>query len=262
MEARKINGIGYTVAKWPLDAAKATIVFIHGAGGTRNFWQAQVEGLAGRANTVAIDLPGHGTSDGDGHDKVEDYARAVVDFMNAIEAPNPITCGFSLGGAITQQILLEYPDLARAGILICSGATMKVGPALFESIEKDYNGFVDFICKLASSKKTDPELVRPFREDFLSLKADTTHGDFRACNRFDVTDRLSSVAVPVLVVTAEEDKLTPPKFGDALEKGIKNATRAHIIGAGHIVPMEKSGEVNKSILKFIDQTGLYLGVTL
>ena len=64
MEARKINGIGYTAAKWPLDPAKATIVFIHGAGGTGNFWQAQVEGLAGRANTVAIDLPGHGTSDG------------------------------------------------------------------------------------------------------------------------------------------------------------------------------------------------------
>ncbi len=243
-------------AKWPLDPAQATIVFIHGAGGTGAFWQAQVEGLAGRANTIAVDLPGHGTSDGSGKDKIEDYARAVADFMNAIEAPNPIPCGFSLGGAITQQILLDYPDLARAGILISSGATMKVGPAIFESIENDYNGFVGMICKLAASKKTDPELVRPFRQDFFSLKAEATLGDFRACNRFDVTDRLSSIAVPVLVVTAEEDKLTPPHCGEILEKGIKKASLIHIMGAGHIVAVEKPDDVNKAILKFLDQTGL------
>jgi len=256
MEARKINGIGYSVESWPLDPARATLVFIHGAGGTGTFWQAQVEVLSERFNTIAIDLPGHGTSDGGGKDRIEDYARAVVDFMKAIEAPNPIFCGFSLGGAITQQILLDYPDLARAGILICSGATMKVGPAIFESIQNDYNGFVEFICKLAASKKTGPEVVGLFRDDFLSLQAGVTLGDFRACNRFDVTNRLSSITVPVLVVTAEDDKLTPPQNGDALARGIKNATRAHIIEAGHIVAVEKSEEVNQTILEFLEQTGL------
>lgn len=256
MDVRKINDIGYVAGKWPLDPARATIVFIHGAGGTGAFWQAQIEGLAGRFNTVAVDLPGHGTSDGGGKDRIEDYARAVADFMKAMEAPNPIFCGFSMGGAVTQQILIDCPDLAGAGILICSGATMKVGPAIFESIENDYNGFVGMICKFAASKKTNPELVRPFRQDFFSLKAEATLGDFIACNRFDVTDRLSSIEVPVLVVTAEEDKLTPPKYGEALVRGIKNATRAHIIDAGHIVALEKSEEVNQTILRFLDQTGL------
>ena len=256
MEVGKKNGMGYMAAKWPLDPARATIVFIHGAGGTGTFWQAQIEGLAERANTIAIDLPGHGTSDGGGKDRIEDYARAVAAFLNAIEAPNPVPCGFSMGGATAQQILLDYPDLARAGILICSEATMRVGPVIFESIENDYNGFVDFICKLAAAKKPDPEVVRQFRKDLLSLKAEATHGDFMACNRFDVTNRLSSITVPVLVVTAEEDKLTPPRCGDVLEKGIKNATRAHIRDAGHIVPLEKSDEVNQTILKFLDQAGL------
>ena len=48
MIVRKINGIGYMAAKWPLDPARATLVFIHGAGGSGDFWQAQVEGLAGQ----------------------------------------------------------------------------------------------------------------------------------------------------------------------------------------------------------------------
>jgi pimeloyl-ACP methyl ester carboxylesterase len=255
MEARKVNGMGYMTAKWPLDPARATLVFIHGAGGSGDFWQAQVEGLTGRANTIAVDLPGHGTSDGGTKDRIEDYARAVADFMKAMEVPNPILCGFSMGGAVTQQILLDYPDLARAVILICSGATLKVHPAIFESIQNDYNGFVDFISKLAASPKTDPEVVRPFREDFLRLKAEAAYRDFQACNHFDVTERLSSIAVPVLVVTAEEDKLTPPQNGEALVMGIKNANRAHINGAGHVVAIEKSDEVNQTILEFLDQTG-------
>jgi pimeloyl-ACP methyl ester carboxylesterase len=253
MEARKINGIGYIAAKWPLDPAKPTLVFIHGAGGTGNYWQAQVEGLAKSVNTVAPDLPGHGQSDGSGYDQIEDYARAVADFIKTIEAPNPILAGFSMGGAITQQILLDNPGLARMGILICCRATMKVGPAIFEGIENDYSGFADFLCKIAASKKTAPELVRPFREELLKVNADVTHGDFRACNRFDVSDRLSSIAVPVLVVTAEEDKLTPPPYGEALMQGIKNATRAHIKDAGHIVALEKPDEMNAAILKFLDQ---------
>ena len=60
----------------------------------------------------------------------------------------------------------------------------------------------------------------------------------------------------MLVVTAEEDKLTPPKFGEFLEKEIKNASRVHIMDAGHIVPIENPDEVNKTITKFLDQTGL------
>ena len=255
MITRKINGISCLAAKWPLDSAKATLVFIHGAGGTGKFWQAQIEGLAAAANTVAIDLPGHGLSGASGYDTIEDYALATAELIKTLEAPAPIPCGFSMGGAITQQILLDYPDLARAAILICSGATMPVGSAIFESIQNDYNGFVDFLCKIAASKKSAPGVVRSFRDDLLKTKAETTLGDFTACNRFDVTTRLSSIAVPVLIVTAEEDKLTPSQHGEALVRAIKNSTRTHIHDAGHIVAVEKIAEVNQTILQFLDQTG-------
>ena len=256
MQERKTNGIGYLAGDWPLDPEKSTIVFIHGAGGSSLFWQAQINGLSAHVNTVAIDLPGHGRSRETGKSKVEEYAPTVVDLIQAIDAPKPVVCGFSLGGAISQLLLLEYPHRFKAGILINTGARMPVVPAFFKSIENDYKGFVEWISKLAASKKTDPKLVSSFTEDFLRCKPEIAIGDFRACDRFDVTDQLSAIDVPVLVVTAEDDKLTPPKYGEALEKGIENATRAHIMDAGHIVPMEKPDEINKTILKYLDQTGL------
>ena len=96
MESRKINGMGYMTAKWPLDPTRATLVFIHGAGGTGAFWQAQIEGLAGSFNTIAIDLPGHGASGGGAKDKIEDYARVVIDLIKQLDIPNPIACGLRI----------------------------------------------------------------------------------------------------------------------------------------------------------------------
>ena len=256
MEHRKTNGIGYLAGEWPLDPAKSTIVFIHGAGGSGAFWSAQVQGLAARFNTIALDLPGHGRSGGGGKTKIEDYVKAVVDFIKQADIPTLVPCGLSMGGAITQQLLLDYRDQVKAGILISTGAWLKVAPAIFEIIENDYNGFVDMIGKLAASKITDPVLLQPFKDEMAGCKPEITHGDFQACNRFNITDRLSSIDAPVLVVSAQEDQLTPPKNADLLEKTIKNAERAHIMDAGHVVPMEKPVEVNQAILEFLDRNGL------
>ncbi len=250
------KGIGYVAGSCPLDPEKSTIVFIHGAGGSSLFWQAQVKGLVARANTIAIDLPGRGRSGNEGRNTVEDYAEAVIVLIKEINPPNPIPCGLSMGGAVTQQLLLDYQDLFKAGVLISTGSRLKVTPVIFETIEKDYHEFVNMIGKLAASKNTDPGLVEPFQQDTACCEAETTHGDFRACDSFDSSNHLSSIEVPVLVVTAEDDVLTPPRYGDFLEKHIKNASRAHIKDAGHIVPMEKPEEVNRIIKNFLDEAGL------
>lgn len=256
MEERKTNGIGYITGRWPLDPAKSTIVFVHGAGGSSTFWSAQVQGLAAQFNTIAPDLPGHGRSGGGGNTKIKAYARAVADFIKQVDIPIPVPCGLSMGGAITQQLLLDFRDQFKAGILISTGARLKVAPAIFEAIEKDYNGFVDMIGNLAASKKTNPGLIQPFKDEMAGCKPQITHGDFQACNRFNITDRLASVDAPVLVLSAQDDKLTPPNYADFLEKTIKTAERAHIMDAGHVVPMEKPVEVNQAIAEFLDRNGL------
>jgi len=253
MLEREMNGIGYLAGDWPLDSQKSTLIFIHGAGGSSLFWQEQVKVLSARLNTIAIDLPGRGRSTGEGKQKIADYAEVVAHFLTAIDISDPVLCGLSMGGAIVQQMLLDYPDRLKAGILIGTGASMKVAPAFFETIEKDYSGFADWLSKICVSKKTDPQKANPFREDLLRCRPEVTIGDFGACDRFDVVDQVSAIKAPVLVVTSEEDKLTPLKFGEFLEKSIKKARRIHIMDAGHLAPMEKSEETNQAILNFLDE---------
>jgi pimeloyl-ACP methyl ester carboxylesterase len=256
MEQRLANGIGYVAGAWPLDPGKATLVFIHGAGGTSAFWSAQLQGLVERVNTVAVDLPGHGHSTGDGKSKIADYAQAVVEFISQIAMPKTIPCGLSMGGAITQQLLIDHRDQIEAGILVSTGARLKVAPVIFETIEKDYSAFVEMIGKMAVSAKTGSGPAQAYKDELAGCNPEVTKGDFQACNRFDAVERLTAIEAPVLVVSAQDDKLTPPKYADVLEMDIKNASRSHIMDAGHIVPMEKPLEFNQAILEFLDRNGL------
>lgn len=255
MEAQKIGGIGFIAGRWPLDPDKYSLVFIHGAGGSGAFWQPQIDALADKANTVALDLPGHGRSDSPGKDKIENYAQVVNAFVDELKIPKPIPCGVSMGGAIAQQLLMDFAQRYAAAILMGTGARMGVAPVIFETIENDFSAFVDMIGTFAVSQKTDPALLQPFKEEFARGKPEIVLGDFQACDRFDSRSGLSSIKVPVLIITSEDDKLTPAKYGEFLEKNIQKGKRVHLMDAGHIVSVERPDEVNTVILEFLDTLG-------
>jgi pimeloyl-ACP methyl ester carboxylesterase len=252
MEEMLWGEYAFICGQWPLDPRRSTLVFIHGAGESSRLWHAQVEGLKSRANTVALDLPGHGRSGGAARRRVEDYAAVTVDFITAIAAPSPIPCGLSMGGAITQQLLLDHSAHVRGGIIISSGARLRVLPSLFEMIDAGMPAYVEMIDRLGFSEKTPPSVKKPFLEDSLNARPEVAHGDFTACDGFDVMQRLGAIQAPVLIITAEDDRLTPSKYGEFLEMNIPKAVRAHILDAGHFVPIEKPLDVNAAIIRFLD----------
>ena len=113
MHELKSDGIGFVAGRWPLDKGLATVVFMHGSGGSRVLWHPQVEALADRMNTVAVDLPGRGRSDGEGLSSIPGYAARVAEFIESIEAPRPVPCGLSIGGGIVLQPFIPRYLLGR-----------------------------------------------------------------------------------------------------------------------------------------------------
>jgi pimeloyl-ACP methyl ester carboxylesterase len=255
MNAQKVSGIKFVAGNWPLDPDKTTVLFIHGSGGSHKLWKYQVDALAPRLNTIAVDLPGHGSSEGAGFNRVADYAAAVSTFIDAVEAPRPVPCGLSLGGAIVQQLLIDDRGRFPAGILVGTGARLKVLPAIFEAIEKDFDGFLDILDQYAFSPKTSSAVKKPVLKDTARCDHFVTYGDYVACNGFDVMGRLTEIQAPTLVVTAEDDRMTPPKYGDYLEKQIPGAARKHIMEAGHHMPVEQPEQFNQAVVDFLPANG-------
>ena len=249
-------GLAFKANTWPLDSRKPTLFFIHASGFSSIIWDNQLKGLGDRTNAIALDLPGHGRSLGEGYQTIPEYTHTVMDFISRLNPPRPIPAGLSMGGAITLQLLIDHPDRFPAGILLCTGARMKVTPIIFEPIEKNYPAFVESFKQFAISPKTDPAIIQPILDDNLKCLPSVVYGDYQACDRFDVRDRLHEIKAKVLVVSSEDDLLTPPKFGEFLANNIKNARRVHIMDAGHLLPVEKPDELNRAIIAFLDQAGL------
>ncbi len=252
MIAGRQNGIAYLAGRWPLDPDRPTLIFIHGSGQQGSFWQAQVGGLADVANTIALDLPGHGYSQGDGFKTVPDNARTIMDFIEAIQAPSPVPCGLSLGGAIALHLLIENGDRLKAGILANTGARLKVLPVIIETVERDYpahlKGLIEFA--VAPDNRSSGEVCRQV------LACSTggprvTANDFRACDAFDAMDRVAEIDVPVLVLSAEHDILTPIKYASWMAANIGGARHVSIDGAGHMSPIERPDAVNTAISHFL-----------
>lgn len=253
MIARNQNGIAFLAGHWPLIPDWPTLVCIHGAGQEGRFWQAQIDGLSGRANIIAVDLPGHGNSCGEGFSSVPEYARSIMDFIDAVNIPAPIPCGLSLGGAIALHLLVHQGNRLKAGILANTGARLKVLPAIIETIETDYDqhlkGLIAFA--VARSNQDNPDICRNVVA-CSSAGPKVTADDFRACNAFDLSDRVSSVNVPVLVLSAADDLLTPKKFADSMADQIQGARHVTLDGAGHMSPIEQPDAFNRAIDQFLD----------
>ena len=248
-----INNMPFITGRWPLDQSLITIIFIHGAGNSGNIWKNQVDGLSRYMNTISIDLPGHGENCNNGMDSIESYAEYVEEFIKAVNPINPVVCGLSMGGAITLNLLINNTINFKAGIVINSGARLKVMPAIFDLIQNEYSAYTSSITVIGASASTDPSKLRDIIIDAENCTPEIVFKDFKACSSFDVTEKLDKIDIPVLVMTAEEDNLTPKKQGIFLADHLKNASHENINNAGHFSPVEKPEEVNEAILKFIEK---------
>ena len=109
------------------DYNRPPVLLIHGAGGHHLYWPPQIRRLSNH-RVFAMDLPGHGQSDGIGRDRIEDYVDDVVAFMAAVGLNAAVWIGHSMGGAIALHAAVHRPRRVLALGLVGCGARMRVDP--------------------------------------------------------------------------------------------------------------------------------------
>ena len=253
MRTEIVEVSGTRIAYLATDAGSgAPAVFIHGAGGCKELWRAQIRHLDKKAFATAIDLPGHGDSGGEALDTIEGYVELVVKFLDALGIDKAIVCGHSMGGAIAQKLALTYPERAHALVLVATGARLRVAPLIFELLKSDPGKFAELYRQWGFSRNAKRATVDAAVEMLMKCPPEFIARDFAACDRFDVMDDVSKITAPALVVGAELDALTPPKYSMYLAEHIPDA-RLHILeDCGHTIPLEKPLVLARLIADFVE----------
>jgi len=231
------------------------IVFIHGAGGSHQVWLQQLRALGRWRRAIAVDLPGHGDSNGSGADRIEAYRDVVRGFIAALGLDRIVMVGHSMGGAITQSIALDYPGLLAAIVLVGTGVRLRVQPQIFAGLRDDAKRAVDLITKWARAPGTPAEVLKQDAEAMLRTSVPVIEGDLRACDTFNLMEQVKAITLPVLVICGIDDLVTPLKYAEYLHSQINGSQLQLVPAAGHMVMLEQPDEVNRGIEVFLERLG-------
>ncbi len=235
------------------------VLLLHGFGGDLDNWLFNIDALAEQHTVVALDLPGHGQSDRTLPGRtLGDLGRFVTRFLDAVEIPSAHVVGHSMGGAIAAQMALDHPDRIDSVVLIGSAG-------LGDEINTAYTeGFVTAQSRrdlkpLIEQLFARPELVtRQLLDDVLKYKRLDGVSELlselggslfpHGRQREQPGRRLGESGKRVLVLWGAEDRIIPVKHAS---QAPPSATVKIIDGAGHMVQLEKAGEVNALLGKHI-----------
>ncbi|MBI3015094.1 MAG: alpha/beta hydrolase [Candidatus Tectomicrobia bacterium] len=228
-----------------------TAVFVHGAGGDHTVWLAQFDALKSAGyGAVAVDLPGHGRSGGDGESSIEAFAHGVLALVHDLQIRRPVLVGHSMGGAIAMAAALISPSTLDGLVLVGSGARLRVSQQFLDGIEQNFSEAVRNICRVAFSERATAEMIERGIANMLRTSPRVLAADFRACNEFDIRDRLGALTLPALVLCGSEDRMTFPKYSQYLHERIPGSILRWVPGAGHMVMLEEPEEVSQAVLEF------------
>jgi len=200
-----------------------------------------------------LDLPSHAKSEKMPELSMDLYVDVVKTLILSLNLKDIILCGHSLGGAIAQSYFFKYPENLQALVLVSTGARLRVSSLIFEALKKNLNEYIDSIPVGAFYRKTNRNIIEKLIQEVKKTDSTVIYDDFRICDTFDTLERTNSIKVPVLILVGKQDKLTPVKYSQFFHEQIVHSQLRIIEKAGHQVMIERPGEFNEALEKFLNQ---------
>jgi pimeloyl-ACP methyl ester carboxylesterase len=227
----------YTGGK-AFNAAKPTVVFIHGVLNDHSVWILQSRYLAHHGfNVLAVDLPGHCKSDGEAPSSVEEAAAFIAALLDAAGVQKAALVGHSWGSLIALEAAARLQDRASHLVLVGTAYPMKVSPALIEASLNEPMKALNMVNVFSrSTLAAPPSALGPGTWVFGAgmalgrrvLASNTAvnvfHRGFVACDRYAGGEAaMAALTCPVLFLLGGLDQMTHPKAAQGLIKAAQTA---------------------------------------
>ncbi len=251
-----VNGrdaYAYTGGK-PFDPALPCVVFVHGALHDHSAWTLLARWFAHHGRSVlAVDLPGHGQSDGAPPASVEAAADWLVALLRAAGVKQAALVGHSMGSLIALEAAARAPELVTQLAMIGTAYPMKVSEALLNTAREQPLKAIDMVNAFSiSSTATKPGYPGPgmwlhgsnralmrrtqaAAERRLGLNL-FAH-DFAVCDRYaNGLQAAAQVRCPVSFMLGTADQMTSPKTTREIAAALKAKVVA--LKSGHSLMAE------------------------
>lgn len=242
-----------------VDGEGPAVLFVHGLGGTSNFFQVQADALAADHRVIRVDSAGAGRSGLADGISIESHADDLAAVLDALDVASAAVVGHSMGTLVARALAARHPGRVsalallgavaepadagrqaqrdRAAVLRAQG-TAPVAPgvvanALSEATRRDRPEVAAFVRELVM--RQDPE---GYARNCEALAAATDPGPV-------------DPALPLLLVTGDEDRVGPPAVSHDLAAAHGGATVEIVPGIGHWTALEAAGPVTDHLRKFL-----------
>jgi pimeloyl-ACP methyl ester carboxylesterase len=217
----------YTGGK-AFDAAKPTVVFLHGVLADHSVWGLQSRYLANHGwNVLALDLPGHCRSAGEAPSSVEVGADFVAALLDAAKVERAALVGHSWGSLIALEAAGRLKERVSHLVLVGTAAPMKV---LLDASQSDPEKAIHMINVFSRATLAPPPSAlgpgtwvwgtsvalnrRVLRSN---TKVNVFHRGFKACDSYaNAENAIAQISCPVLFILGESDQMTQPRAAQPL----------------------------------------------
>jgi 3-oxoadipate enol-lactonase len=258
------NGIG---VNYTLDgpAAAPVVTLSHSLATDLSMWDPQLKALTARYRVLRYDTRGHGGTDAPAGaytlEQLADDARAL---LRALGVQRTHWIGLSMGGMIGQTLALAAPELFLS-LSLCDTSSRiptEAKPLWQERIKTaETQGMEPLVEPTLGRWFTAP--FREQRKDVVDLvramiRATPPRGYAGCCHAIsalDLTDRLSAIKVPTLIVVGEDDQGTPVAASRAIQAQIGGSQLEILKSAAHLSNMEQPEAFTKAVTSFLSRLG-------
>ena len=250
----------YTAAH-AIDAARRTIVFVHGAGLDHSWWglQSRYFGYHG-FNVLALDLPAHGRSAGPALTTIGDMAGWVKRVLQENRIDGAVVVGHSMGALIALEFAARYPEQAQRIALIGVAYPMKVSEAFLDAARRNDQAAYDMETIWGHSPQVpfagNPNPGMWMYGDTLArlgrLGPGVLHADLLACNAYaGGMEAAARLTCPVQFILGARDMMTPPRGAEDLIKAIERSQSIRIAISGHSLMAEAPDATLDVLIDFV-----------
>jgi pimeloyl-ACP methyl ester carboxylesterase len=251
----------YTAGR-ALDAKRPSVVFVHGAANDHTAFLLQSRYFAYHGcNALAVDLPGHGRSEGPSLGAIGEIGDWIAAVLDALGIERAALVGHSMGSLAALECAARHPARARALALIGTAWPMAVGDALLDAAREDRHAAFDMVnvwghsgtAQLGGNTVPGMWMTGAYVRLLERAKPQVLHVDLKACNDYaDGPTSAAKVSCPALFILGSRDMMTPPRNAKTLQAAIAGAQTVMLEGAGHSLMAERPDAVLDALISFLE----------